>query len=172
MIIKNEGGTYKRPGDGSIWFYPTCDNCGSPLVHPHTCHNPEVRKIRCSDCHREYGEQHLPHCHRQGLVTSASDYGTIEHPRTPEYTPSDRVKESLDVPDGIASLRRVIESQEKALAEWRRKSDEDAGRLLRYRTALEEIATRQVRLGEDCYIALNNCVARAQRELEGTVIRP
>jgi len=29
---------------------------------------------RCSDCKVEAGGQHKPSCHRQGLVTSASDY--------------------------------------------------------------------------------------------------
>jgi hypothetical protein len=29
---------------------------------------------RCSDCKMPFGEQHKPSCHRQGLVTTASDY--------------------------------------------------------------------------------------------------
>jgi hypothetical protein len=32
------------------------------------------RDIRCSDCRQTFGKQHLPHCHRQGIVTTASDY--------------------------------------------------------------------------------------------------
>jgi len=32
------------------------------------------RDIRCSDCHQPFGSQHRPSCHRQGMVTSASDY--------------------------------------------------------------------------------------------------
>lgn len=28
----------------------------------------------CSVCQQRFGDQHLPHCQRQGLVTSASDY--------------------------------------------------------------------------------------------------
>ena len=35
---------------------------------------PLNRKIRCSDCKRPEGEQHQPGCHRQGVVTSESDY--------------------------------------------------------------------------------------------------
>ncbi len=31
-------------------------------------------EIRCSDCGRVEGEQHRPSCHRQGAVTSMSDY--------------------------------------------------------------------------------------------------
>ena len=30
--------------------------------------------MMCTDCRRAAGEQHRPSCHRQGLVTSASDY--------------------------------------------------------------------------------------------------
>jgi hypothetical protein len=86
-----------------------CSNCGSPLIYPHTCHNPgrtvtgadesacpepacdyggvtrrpdpgmggdcqRQRDIRCSGCHQPFGSQHRPSCHRQGMVTSASDY--------------------------------------------------------------------------------------------------
>jgi hypothetical protein len=29
---------------------------------------------RCSDCGLAVGEQHRPSCHRQGMVTPASDY--------------------------------------------------------------------------------------------------
>jgi hypothetical protein len=61
--------------------------------------------------------------------------------------------------------RGVIESQANALAEWRRKSDEDAGRLARYQTALTEISGRQVGLGEDAYIAFNHVKDRARAEL-------
>lgn len=36
------------------------------------CHRQ--RDIRCSGCHQPFGSQHRPSCHRQGMVTSASDY--------------------------------------------------------------------------------------------------
>ena len=29
---------------------------------------------RCPECNRRLGSQHLPSCHRQGLVTPTSDY--------------------------------------------------------------------------------------------------
>jgi hypothetical protein len=63
-------------------------------------------------------------------------------------------------------LRHVVESQKKALAEWRRMADEDAGRLKRYHAALFEIAHAP----EPTNIC--DLKERAQRELEATVIRP
>lgn len=35
---------------------------------------PGQRDIFCTDCKQRFGKQHLPHCHRQGLVTAMSDY--------------------------------------------------------------------------------------------------
>lgn len=37
--------------------------------------------IRCSDCKQPAGKQHKPGCHRQGIVTSESDYRDSQHPR-------------------------------------------------------------------------------------------
>ena len=36
--------------------------------------------VRCSECNRREGSQHRPSCHRQGLVTSASDYRDRKEP--------------------------------------------------------------------------------------------
>ena len=45
----------------------------------------------CTDCKESEGAQHKPSCHRQGLVTSASDYGRPDaRRRTPLSAISDR----------------------------------------------------------------------------------
>jgi hypothetical protein len=38
---------------------------------------------RCTDCKEPLGAQHLPSCHRQGLVTATSDYRDRPHPVQP-----------------------------------------------------------------------------------------
>ena len=48
-----------------------------------------------------------------------------------------------------ARQRGVIESQKSALHEWRRKSEEDAGRLKRYHAALFEIAFSRCHVADD-----------------------
>ena len=37
-------------------------------------HSREDIVVRCTDCHQLAGAQHKPSCHRQGIVTTASDY--------------------------------------------------------------------------------------------------
>jgi hypothetical protein len=78
-----------------------------------------------------------------------------------------------DLENKSEGQRGVIESQKQALAEWRRKADADAGRLVRYRTALEEIAHTPWYAKECAALeAFEQLRVRAQRELEGTVVRP
>jgi hypothetical protein len=35
--------------------------------------------MKCTDCGAVLGGQHSPHCHRQGEVSPASDYGAAAH---------------------------------------------------------------------------------------------
>jgi hypothetical protein len=70
------------------------------------------------------------------------------------------------VPDELARHQRIIKDQAAALAEWRKKADEDAGRLARYRSALMMIAYWPMP-----EISARLMQERAQRELEGTLVR-
>ena len=72
----------------------------------------------------------------------------------------------------IARREAVIKAQAEALAEWRRKSDEDAGRLGRYYRALFEIAFSNLYPISDYESAYREAQSRAKRELEGEVVRP
>jgi hypothetical protein len=55
-----------------------CGKCGGGSLHP--IHIPAVRTaVTCTDCKQEAGTQHKPSCHRQGIVTSDSDY--LRRPR-------------------------------------------------------------------------------------------
>ena len=79
----------------------------------------------------------------------------------------------------LADNGQIIESQKLALAEWRRKADEDTGRLSRYQGALSDLAHRYYNVADDDPAALpflrgiiESLTKRARRELEGTVIHP
>ena len=83
---------------------------------------------------------------------STADPTRFHQPFEYDLTPTD---------NEVARLRRVVEAQTKALAEWRRKADEDAGCLKRYHAALFEIAH-----GPENICDLKE---RARRELEDSV---
>jgi len=58
---------------------PDCPNFGNHFDGCHRC-DCSPMAIRCSECNRREGSQHRPSCHRQGVVTSASDYRDAMNP--------------------------------------------------------------------------------------------
>ena len=51
----------------------------------------------CSSCQQRFGDQHLPHCQRQGLVTSASDYSDSNEEGKQEVA----TKSAQNIPENI-----------------------------------------------------------------------
>ncbi len=52
-------------------------------------------EVQCSECGRVSGEQHRPYCHRQGIVTPASDYRD-HHARVPMPTISEMINQLIE----------------------------------------------------------------------------
>jgi len=113
----------------------------------------------------EKAERTLGTVHLRKMVDVAEKHGWcdgVEHEMA-AWTFLDAKLTGLD--NECARRRAVVEAQAKALNEWRRMADQDAGRLARYQRAMGWIGGREVGLGEDAYIAFNLVKDRARAEL-------
>jgi hypothetical protein len=73
----SEGGLrFPRHGLARVQWEGPWTEPGVPVSvrYRHTHWVAAIRQTRCSDCGESGGAQHRPSCHRQGLVTAASDY--------------------------------------------------------------------------------------------------
>ncbi len=75
----------------------------------------------CSSCQQRFGDQHLPHCQRQGLVTSASDYSDSNEEGKQEVS----TKSARNIPENILAKACQPQPDTTAKQQSNQQSDRD-----------------------------------------------